>query len=74
MRDAQRNYQHDANKELLLESIDMGHGTYSRHSPKEVRRLMENRLGHLLYKYKKGTMTNEEAAEAQYLVRVLSAD
>jgi hypothetical protein len=66
------NYQHNANRELLLESIDMGRGTFSRHSPAETRRRMEDRLGHLLLKYKKKTMTNEEASEAQILIHALT--
>lgn len=62
----------DNRGELLLESIDGGHGKYSKWSPAETRRRMENRAGHLLMKYKRGTLTNGEATELQMLIHSLS--
>lgn len=64
--------QEDNRGELLLESIDGGHGKYSKWSPAETRRRMEARAGHLLMKYKRGTMTNGEARELQMLMHSLS--
>ena len=62
----------DNRGELLLESIDGGHGTFSKHSPAETQRRMEARAGHLLRKYKQGRLTNNEALELQMLIHALS--
>lgn len=69
---ARRYLQEDNRGELLLESIDGGHGTYSKWSPAETQRRMEARAGHLLRKYKQGRLTNNEAAELQVLMHALS--
>jgi hypothetical protein len=66
-------FMHEDNRgELLLESIDGGHGTFSKHSPAETQRRMEARAGHLLRKYKQGRLTNNEAVELQMLIHALS--
>ena len=68
-----RRFIHEDNRgELLLESIDGGHGTYSKYSPAETQRRMEARASHLLMKYKKGTLTNNEATELTVLMHSLS--
>jgi hypothetical protein len=62
----------DNRGELLLESIDGGHGTFSKYSPAETRHRMEARAGHLLRRYQQGKLTNNEAAELQMLMHALS--
>ena len=62
----------DNRGELLLESIDGGHGTFSKYSPAETRQRMEARAGHLLRKYQQGKLTNNEATELQMLMHALS--
>lgn len=61
----------DNRRELLLESIDGGHGHFSKWSPAETKQRMEARAGHLLRKYQQGKLTNNEAAELQMLMNAL---
>jgi hypothetical protein len=68
---AKRFIHEDNRGELLLESIDGGHGTYSKWSPAETKRRMEARAGHLIRKYHQGTLTNNEAVELQILMHSL---
>ena len=62
----------DNRGELLLESIDGGHGSFSKYSPAETRQRMEARAGHLLRKYQQGKLTNNEATELGMLMHALS--
>jgi hypothetical protein len=69
---ARRFLREDNRGELLLESIDGGHGTFSKYSPAETRQRMETRAGHLIRRYQQGKLTNNEAAELQMLMHALS--